>query len=935
MPEVATLERSTELDRITAALAAAAAGTGRTLVIEGQAGIGKTHLVRAARAMAKERGFGRLQATGDELESAMAWGVVRQMVERSIARYSGEVRDAIVAGPTGKALEALNAAPAGEAGDAEIARTLHQLWWVAVDLSSTRPLLITVDDAQWSDLPSLRFLSYLSRRVADLPILLVVATRPPIEQSGPLAELTVSRHVERLLPQALSRDAVGSLSTSRAAPAEEVVSAIHRATGGNPFLTGALLDELAVLGRSLADPATADAIAGLAPSTVSRAMLGRLGPDAVRLAGAVAVLGQGSSPFAAGTLVGLDGTELASTVEELVAAHVLLPGSEHVRFVHPVVREAVHGALGPVERAELHARAARMLQAEHASPSLVATHLAASPRGTLPDAAALYREAAAFSLAAGDAVTAAGHLARAYDEEPTPAARAELGEALLHAGYAHAARPHLLAAAAEAEDDQRRATLLGRAAAAATVTDGPRVAVDELERCLRDWTGDAESRLALDARLGVIRSLLPGERLRASEHLQQFADLAGRTPDERTLLALLAQRGRYEVVPHEEVARLATRALADGALFDDTSKRFDSMVGWVLAVMALIAADSLETAREEIGRARARVRAHGSPVDYAMVANADLFAAWRAGDLTALEAEADSILDVVVHEELSGPILALRATAAHFGAYVDCERGDYAAATARLDEHAAATVDAPRIIPTLWLREPRARIALALDDPQRALDESHALRDEMAAAHLDPPAVPWRGPAAVALARLDRGDESIRVADEQLDLARRWGAPTDVGFALRLVGLVDPDRRLEALREAVDVLEKSPARLEHAKALLDLGEALRVARRRTDAREPLLLGADLAEACGAQVQRQRAVDALAALGDRPRKLSADGPGSLTASERRVADLAVSGRANRDIAQELFVSPKTVENHLGRIYNKLGISGRRQLASALA
>ena len=120
MPEVATLERSTELDRITAALAAAAAGTGRTLVIEGQAGIGKTHLVRAARAMAKERGFGRLQATGDELESAMAWGVVRQMVERSISRYSGEVRDAIVAGPTGKALEALNAAPCrggGRRGD--------------------------------------------------------------------------------------------------------------------------------------------------------------------------------------------------------------------------------------------------------------------------------------------------------------------------------------------------------------------------------------------------------------------------------------------------------------------------------------------------------------------------------------------------------------------------------------------------------------------------------------------------------------------------------------------------------------------------------------------------------------------------------------------------------------------------------------------------
>ena len=120
-----------------------------------------------------------------------------------------------------------------------------------------------------------------------------------------------------------------------------------------------------------------------------------------------------------------------------------------------------------------------------------------------------------------------------------------------------------------------------------------------------------------------------------------------------------------------------------------------------------------------------------------------------------------------------------------------------------------------------------------------------------------------------------------------------------------------------------------------ARPLVDLGTALRVARRRSDAHEPLRRAAELADACGARALRTRALDGLAALGDRPRKLMFSGAESLTASERRIAELASRGSSNRDIAQDLFVSPKTVENHLGRVYVKLGIKGRRELATALA
>ena len=193
-----TLEREDELDRIAAALDATVAGSGRTLLIEGPAGIGKTRLLQDARALAKIRGLGRLHTTCDEFERAIPWGALRQMVERSLWRHDQDTRAALLAGVAGKALAALDEAPAEGGGEAAIGRTLHALWWIVADLASSRPLLISVDDAQWSDVPSLRFFGYLARRVGDLPVALVIATRPPQERRGPLAELTAARVGEHL-----------------------------------------------------------------------------------------------------------------------------------------------------------------------------------------------------------------------------------------------------------------------------------------------------------------------------------------------------------------------------------------------------------------------------------------------------------------------------------------------------------------------------------------------------------------------------------------------------------------------------------------------------------------------------------------------------------------------------------------------------------------
>ncbi|NUT91279.1 MAG: LuxR family transcriptional regulator, partial [Saccharothrix sp.] len=255
-----------------------------------------------------------------------------------------------------------------------------------------------------------------------------------------------------------------------------------------------------------------------------------------------------------------------------------------------------------------------------------------------------------------------------------------------------------------------------------------------------------------------------------------------------------------------------------------------------------------------------------------------------------------------------------------------------AALLARFDaEHS----DVPRVIPTIWLHEPRAAVALARGNPDLARAEAYAQRDQLHAVGVDPPTISWRTPAVRALLMLGEHREARTLADELVAVARKWNTPTEVGSALRVLAHADPDNRLDLLTESVTVLDTSPARLHLARALVDLGEALRVAGRRTEARAPLHRATDLATDCGSTALRTRAAAALEALGDRPRKPVFAGVEALTASERRVADLAVTGRANREIAQELFVTPKTVENHLGRIYTKLGINGRRELARALS
>ena len=186
----------------------------------------------------------------------------------------------------------------------------------------------------------------------------------------------------------------------------------------------------------------------------------------------------------------------------------------------------------------------------------------------------------------------------------------------------------------------------------------------------------------------------------------------------------------------------------------------------------------------------------------------------------------------------------------------------------------------------------------------------------------------WRSALALAV----EAEEGLALAREQLASAERCGLPRGIGVAQRTLGLVEGS--VERLRTAVDILAPTPARLEHARALVDLGAALRRANHRTDARPPLSAGLDLATTCGATRLAERARFELKATGARPRRAARTGRAALTASELRIAELAAAGHSNPAIAQALFITVKTVEGHLSAAYRKLDVHSRAGLELAI-
>lgn len=916
------MEREEELAVIDALLGSARSGRGSVLLIEGPAGIGKTSLLGVARERALRSGMRVLHARGTEFEREYPLGVVRQCLEPAI-RLEGD-RERLFRGAAQLAAPSLLGV--GEAVEATPVGILHGLYWLVANLADEKPVLLAVDDAHWADEPSLRFLAYLARRVESLPIALVIGARgdhdPAGSSAAAIAEVCADPAMGRLEPGPLA--VAGVERTLRKLEADDVddefARACHHVTGGNPFLLGELVR--ALLGEGVPFTAAgAGRVTDITPPTVAgtvAATLARLGPQATALARAAAVLGDGVTLELAAELGQVPLSEAATVIADLVRSR-LLDDSTALRFRHPILAGAVRAALLAHELAAAHARAAVVLRERGAAPERVALQLLrASPAGDAKVVSDL-RLAAEHALARGAPAIAVAVLQRALAEPPDPALRGELllelGSAELATGKTTDAADHLTEAHRCALDPLTRARALpllsqanpGDPVFRGRITDLVEATLPDVEK--RD--GDLAWRLRAILVLG--------------SRSDQETLPAGTTLGEAIFMGHLVFARMRPDVSAADIADIAERAAlqVDGLLEGSSRIAFTGMV------LGLRWADRLESAERLLDRAIAIAHRRGSTTDFASAMTLRATVHRRAGRLRDAEADARVALAAVLDPEWS----FARGVVPLVGSLLDQGRVEQA------ERELAAVVgggeihDSPPMIPVLlarmWVRAARREHAQARDDWEEAVRRVSRLRGVNAG---------WIEDLTIVSdvhAALGAHTAAETVAAQALELARRWDTPGAIGQALHAQArIAAPDESIEILHDAVELLGRSPARLEEARARVALGGALRRRGHRVDSREPLREGYEMARHCGADGLAETARAELRASGIQLRREATTGADALTPSERRIADMAAAGLSNAEIAQQLFLTVKTIEMHLTHAYRKLDIRRRAELVQAL-
>ncbi len=917
------VEREREVAALAALLDALPAGEGRVAWIEGPAGIGKSTLLAEERRHAADSGVQVLFARGSELEREFPFGVVRQLFESVVT--DPQRREQALAGAAAPAAAVFGEAAMAE-GDASFA-ALHGLFWVALNLAAECPLVLAIDDLHWCDRPSLRFVAYLARRLEGQPILVAatIRTGEPGTDVALLGEIAHDPSTIAVRPVPLSADAVRALVRERlgAEADDPFCAACHEATGGNPLFLRQLLTALEA-DHVKPDAAHAGVVLEIGPRAVSRTVimrLARLSEDAIAVARAVAVLTESATLPAVAALTGLSEARVADATGTLARAEILRREAP-IAFVHALVRDAVYQELPLGERELQHERAARVLLDAGAPPEQVAAHLLTAPRRGQEWVAEQLREAGRAAVKRGAPESGVAHLRRALEEPAPPEWRPELMRDLGLAEVltdGRAAIEHLTEAYDSLEDPDARMQVGHALCRALLFTGGLAGASDFARRVAAEFPDRDDDRLALEAfyrMLGFFGVEAP-ERMRPLDaHRAPPGDGLGA----KMLTAIAALWWAHTGGHADDCAELVLASLAGHEL-----TVADNGLMMMAALLTLVYADRPE-ADPEWAFAQAEAHRHGSILGVSSIHLWHGFTLLQYGELA--EAEASLLQGQAEFDAWGFDEVARRYTTA-FLARTTLERGRIDDARMWL-QHSPPAVGENSEGSRFW-RSTRVAVLVAEGRHDEALD---AFADyQRLHSHVSlPTATPARANAALALDRLGRHDEAIALAEDELADARRWGAPGTVGPSLRAVGVLRGDAEL--LQEAVDVLERSHARLELAKALADLGSVLRRERRPSDAREPLRRALELADACSADGLVEHIRSELYAAGARPRTTALGGVDALTASERRVAAFAAEGQSNRDIAQALFVTPKTVEVHLSNAYRKLGIRSRRELAGAL-
>jgi DNA-binding CsgD family transcriptional regulator len=927
------LERVEELAELRRVIGSARRGRGQAVVIDGPAGIGKTELLLSAHRYAKRAQMAILHARSDELERDFPFGIVRQLFDPVITAEHPQETELL--GGDGALIAPVSddeGEPRERLDSNRAYARLRDLYRLSEDLSRSAPLLISVDDAQRSDTPSLRWIAYLGHRIEHVPVALVVAAdvHEPGGQHALLEHLRAEPDVSVLRPRRLSEQAVTVIVRAKFEARTEpgFSHACYLMTGGNPFLLRELLSESRVATLDEAARLSTCGLPGIVCSVVQR--LARVPRPASELAQALAVLGDGASLPEAAALAGLE-PDVADAAADTLAMMSLIEDDRPLRFVHPVIRAAIHANLPAGRRFRRHAAAARVVAGSGAGPEKIAMQLlAADPRGDFWASETL-RSAAHSALARGAPEAAASYLRRALDEGPPEGLQSQLLFELGSVGAQVAARPALdqlkraYAEAPNRDERAQRAVQLGQALAMADATrEAADVILDGLAQVDR---ASRALRVLLETHLIGIARITRGLQGVVRERLPRVKRIAAPGSDaERAVLSELAFDAALTGTAAAEVRGIARHAFStDPVLPPETNP-----LAFTQAIHALCLAGDYDFAWSKLESAASDAAGRGSTVELAPICLLQARLANAYGDVDDAERLATAALDRAVSH--GWWLLVPLGVAALVEAQL--ARGDFAAAEALTRDHAPEARPNAAFVHNLLAS--RGRLRLLQGDAAGALADLRAAGASLEALDAPNPAVsPWRSLTAQAYAALGRMSEAKEVADEELELARRFGAAPALGVALRGRAVLETGTgRRTMLNESAAVLERSPARLEYAGTLTELGTAERRAGKRTAAREPLRRAVDIANACGAHAMAKRALVELVATGARPRRPALSGPESLTPSEHRVAELAVGGASNREIAAALVISTKTVETHLAHVYRKLEVRSRADLAGAL-
>lgn len=920
------------------------AGLPRAVLVTGSAGMGKTNLLRALTERAEEAGLLVLSAQAAPVERDFAFGVVRQLLEPVLLTASAECRDRLLAGPAVLAERVLGWEGLPGADDRPPLDTyaaLHGLFRFTANLAASAPLVIAVDDLEATDPPSLRWLAYLRRRLHGLPVLLAMTRGTGREGADPAALNDLTQASLPIVLSGLAEQDSGELVAAVYGEpvAPEFAAACAAATGGNPYLLGELAQSL----RAADIPPTAEHAAGIpefGERQATQLLLPRLHaqpPEALRLARALAALGA-AEPDLAAAAAGLSPAEAAEAARDLIGLGVLADGKP-LTFAHNLIAGALAAELGPADRETAHARAAEHLRATAAPAEQIAAHLAlTTPGGLAGDWVVDTLVRAARGATGNGAPELAVRCLRRALAEPVPAA--QLTELQLELA--------LTELQVDPEPAVRRLTQLtgedvdpvpaAKAAHALAQELGELDRYPEAIALLESAAARVEPRdadLARQLRLSVL--CLQVDECHVQPELPRRLDAlrgaAGSMRAARFADTLLAFQAAVGGATAEQADALVLRAWSQRTLSPVTAG-IDLAERWEFAylVAGLFVVERLELAEAHCTELLGAARRLGYSLRSAAALGLRAQVRCRRGALA--EAETDARAALAVLDELRTGTRSATLFAVSTLVEILLERGELQTAADLL--HARGLADE---LPPAWrynyLLLVRGLLRAGLGDLSGGLaDLEECGKRFLDRGVRDRGVLMWRTCAVPLHLLLGNRARAEQLAGEELALARHWGGPGPLGVALRTASLTAPEaERTGLLTESVRLLELSPARAQLARSLAELALHLSTQGKTTQAGALFRRALRIAEDCGAEVLAEQVRRQASGLAEQRRGGEPEGT-ELTPHELRIAEQVVQGRTNREIAQGFLVTSRAVEQHLTRIYRKLGIARRSQLAAAL-